>query len=149
MTRGDKPILIVEARFYADIADQLAVGASAVLAAEGWAFERAEVPGAFEIPAAISFAESAAGFAGYIALGCVIRGETSHYDIVANEPARALMELATGRDVPLGNGILTCETRAQAELRADPAGKDKGGDAARACLAMVALKARFAAGSVT
>jgi 6,7-dimethyl-8-ribityllumazine synthase len=143
-------ILIVEARFYADIADALAGGAIAVLEAAGAGFERIAVPGAFEIPAAISFALRAHArgglerpFDGFLALGCVIRGETSHYDYVCGESARGLQDLAWRHAIAIGYGILTCENRAQAWARARPEEKDKGGDAARACLDMIALRHRF------
>lgn len=142
-------VLIVEARFYEDIADALVEGAVAALEAAGVAHDRLSVPGAFEIPAAIAIAHQGAlkGHGpvhdGYLALGCVIRGETSHYDYVCSESARGLMDLAIGRHLAIGYGILTTENREQAWQRADPAGRDKGGDAARACLTMIALKNRF------
>ncbi len=149
MSEGPR-ILIVEARFYEDIADELFKGAAAVVEAEGGSFERVHVPGVFEIPSAISIAlegqhRPAGGMAfdGVIALGCVIRGETSHYDIVAGESARALMDLGIKEHLASGNGILTVDTREQAEVRANAAGKDKGGDAARACFAILDLKSRF------
>lgn len=143
-------ILIVEARFYDDIANELFEGAKAVIEAEGATFERVQVPGVFEIPSAVAIAlegqhRPAGGksFDGVIALGCVIRGETSHYDIVANESARGLMDLALKHYLASGNGILTVDTREQAEVRASRAQKDKGGDAARACFTMLDLKGRF------
>lgn len=143
-------VLIVEARFYADIADELVAGATAVFDAAGVTYERAEVPGALEIPAAVKFAVRSLDFHGarrrydgYVVLGCVIRGETSHYDIVAGESARKLMDLAVDYTLALGNGVLTCETREQAWERAARDRKDKGGDAARACLAMLGLKSGF------
>lgn len=137
-------VLIVEARFYEDIADMLYAGAVAVLDVAGAAYERVAVPGALEIPAAVAMAEEGKGaFDAYVALGCVIRGETSHYDIVAGESARGLMDLSVRRGLCIGNGIQTVENRAQAYVRADPAQKDKGGGAARAALEMLALKARF------
>lgn len=146
-------ILVVEARFYQDIADELVRGAEAALQAAGAGLERLAVPGAFEIPAAIRFAVAAMErdprrhrFDGFLALGCVIRGETTHYDYVCNESARGLQELAVRHGLAIGYGILTCETRQQALVRARVADKDKGGDAARACLAMVALKQRFGLG---
>ena len=139
----DKPrILIVEARFYEDIADALVSGAIATLEAKGVAFDRISVPGALEIPAAIKFA--ARKYAGFVALGCVIRGETSHYDIVAGESARGLMDLSICDGLCIGNGILTCETRVQALERALPEKKNKGRAAALAALALAAHKARFA-----
>ena len=134
--------LIVEARFYEDIADKLAQGAVARLEASGAHYVRMAVPGALEIPSAIAMVDASDDiFLGYIALGCVIRGETSHYDIVAGESARALMELSVKRRIAIGNGILTVERREQAVKRADPAGLDKGGFAAGAAMAMVDIKA--------
>lgn len=140
-------ILIVEARFYEDIADDLIKGAVAALDAAGASHDRIAVPGALEIPPAIALTRSVAHspappdaphYDGFVALGCVIRGETSHYDIVAGESARGLMDLGLARGLAIGNGILTVDTRAQALVRAGE--KDKGGDAARACLALIAIK---------
>jgi 6,7-dimethyl-8-ribityllumazine synthase len=143
-------LLIVEARYYDDIAEELIKGAQAALTAAGASSERIEVPGAFEIPAAIRMAVGAedlsAGrrrFDGFVTLGCVIRGETSHYDYVCTESARKLQDLACEFILALGYGILTCDTREQAWARARVDGKDKGGEATRACLAMVELKRRF------
>lgn len=143
-------IMIVEARFYADIADELAAGAIAALDAAGASYERFEVPGAFEIPAAVGMAiESQARnpgrrrFDGYLALGCVIRGETTHYDYVCQESARGLQDLALRHSIALGYGILTVENDAQAWARARRDRKDKGGDVARACLAMIELRRRL------
>lgn len=133
-------VLIVEARFYGDIADELAMGALAVLDEADIAYDRVEVPGALEVPGAIAMAEQYDPYDGYIALGCVIRGETSHYDIVAQQSAQALMELTTTRSIALGNGILTVENRTQAMVRAKPSQKNKGGIAAAACLDMMGLK---------
>ena len=138
-------ILIVEARFYDDIADALVDGAAAVLDDAGASYERLRVPGAFEIPAAIGFAARsahAAGFDGFIGLGCVIRGQTTHYDYVCQESARGLQDLAVRDGVALGYGILTCETREQAMARASRDEHDRGGAAARACLAMIELRRR-------
>ena len=119
-------ILIVEARFYEDIADGLVEGAIQSLEAAGFSYERLEVPGVFEVPAAIRMAirslETGSNpniYAGYLALGCVIRGETSHYDYVCGESARALMDLATNFSLAIGFGILTCENMEQARMRAD------------------------------
>jgi 6,7-dimethyl-8-ribityllumazine synthase len=135
-------VAIVEARFYDDIADALARGALAVLEAAGVRCERFAVPGALEIPAAIGIL-CAAGrrrrFDGFVALGCVIRGETTHYDIVTGESARGLTDLAVARGLAIGNGILTVENKKQAWARARPDRLDKGGGAAEACLAMIAL----------
>ncbi len=140
-------ILIVEARFYGDIADELATGAVRALEAAGCSHDRIAVPGAFEIPAVIAMAVQGldraprkAGYDGFLALGCVIRGETTHYDYVAGESARGLQDLATRHGLAIGYGILTVETREQAWARARVSGKDKGGDAARACLDMVAVR---------
>jgi 6,7-dimethyl-8-ribityllumazine synthase len=140
--------LIVEARFYPHIADGLLKGALAAFAKAGAHCDVLTVPGALEIPAALVIALDAAENRGEpyeaaVALGCVIRGETSHYDIVAGESARALMDISIDRRLPLGNGILTVETEAQALERAEPGRLDKGGGAARAALAVLALK-RFA-----
>jgi 6,7-dimethyl-8-ribityllumazine synthase len=145
-------ILVVEARFYADFADMLLEGATHVLERAGVTFDRVTVPGALEIPPAIAIALDAAEhkrrrpYDGVVALGCVMRGETGHYDIVAGESARALMELAIVRRLPAGNGILTVDTEDQARERADPRRLDKGGGAARAALAMVRLKRRLGQG---
>jgi len=140
-------ILIVEARFYDDIATSLLDGATAALERALAQFERVTVPGALEIPPAILFAsQSDKGYDGYVALGCVIRGETFHFEIVAGESARGLMELGVRHGLCIGNGILTVEDERQAEVRARRDGGDKGGDAARACLALVELKARLAGG---
>jgi 6,7-dimethyl-8-ribityllumazine synthase len=141
-------MLVVEARFYDDIADALLAGATRALEAAGAAFERVSVPGALEVPAAIAIALEAAERAGKpydgaVALGCVIRGDTIHFEIVSTESARALMDLSVARRVPIGNGILTVDTDAQAWLRARPEEADKGGDAARAALALVRLKRRL------
>ena len=145
-------VLIVEARFYPDIADELLKGALQALDAAGAAHERLSVPGAFEIPAAIAMAlesqrsqPSVPAFDGFLALGCIIRGETYHFEIVANESARALTQLAVSRRLALGNGVLTVETEAQALERADPSRGDKGGEAARAALALYALKRNIGA----
>jgi 6,7-dimethyl-8-ribityllumazine synthase len=144
-------ILVVEARFYDDIGDALLAGATHVLEAAGAVAERITVPGSLEIPAAVAIAVEAAErqgrpFDGVVALGCVIRGDTIHFEIVSMESARALMDLAVARRLPLGNGIITVDTEAQAWARARREEGDKGGDAARAALAMVALKRRLQGG---
>ena len=136
-------VLIAEARFYAHLNDLLLAGARAVLEAAGHSHETVTVPGALELPAAISLASESGRFDAFVALGVVIRGETYHFEIVAGESARALMAL-TLDGLAIGNGILTVENEAQAIVRADPAQADKGGDAARAALALLDLKARFA-----
>lgn len=134
--------MIVQATFYQGIASALEKGAIAAIEAAGAGFECFKVPGAFEIPTAISMADFAESrnFDGYVALGCVIRGETSHYDYVAGESARALQDLGISRGLAIGNGILTVENNVQAEERAAPDKRNKGGEAASACLAMIALK---------
>jgi len=138
-------ILVVEARFYDDIADALLAGASKVLKEADAQFDCVTVPGSLEIPAAIAIAVDAARarrrpYDGVVALGCVIRGDTIHFDIVAHQSARGLMDLAVARQLPIGNGIITVDNEAQAWLRARPEEQDKGGDAARAALAMIELK---------
>jgi 6,7-dimethyl-8-ribityllumazine synthase len=135
-------ILIVEARFYAHLNDMLIAGARAVLAREGHEVEVLTVPGALEVPGAIALAAKARLYDAFVAIGVVIRGETYHFEIVARESARAIMDL-TLEGIAIGNGILTVENEAQARVRADPAQKDKGGEAARAALALMALKQRF------
>ena len=136
-------ILIVEARFYAHLNDHLLAGARAAIEDAGHAHETITLPGALEVPAAIAFAAESGGFDAFVALGVVIRGETYHFEIVAGESARAIMAL-TLDGLAIGNGILTVENEAQALVRADPAVADKGGDAAKAALALLAVKKRFA-----
>jgi 6,7-dimethyl-8-ribityllumazine synthase len=136
-------ILIVEARYYAHIANALLGGAQAALDAGGADYERVEVPGAFEIPAAIALAASTNKYDGFLALGCVIRGETSHYELICTECARGIQDLAL-KGLSIGFGVLTVENERQAMARARKDKKDKGGEAARACLAMIALKQSFA-----
>ena len=148
---ADTPhLLIVEARFYDDISDELLAGAVNALENAGATFDKVTVPGALEIPAAIAMAleaaeDGGADYDGFVALGCVIRGETSHYDIVAGESARALMDLATDECLAIGNGILTCDSGEQAWARARVTEKNKGGAAAEAALAMIALRHRLGA----
>ena len=142
-------MLIVEARFYEDLADALLAGATRALENAGAVFERVSVPGSLELAPAIAIALDAgerAGkpYEGVVALGCVIRGETLHFEIVSQESARALVELSVARRLPIGNGVLTVDTDAQAWARARPDEADKGGDAARAALALVRLKRRLA-----
>ncbi len=134
-------ILIVESRYYAEIADALLAGAEHEIAKNGALVERVGVPGAFEIPGAISLA--AGRYDGFVALGCVIRGETSHYDYVCGESARGLMDLTVHKKLAIGYGIVTVDTMEQARARAFADRGDKGGDAAHACLAMVALGRRW------
>ena len=135
-------ILIVEARFYAHLNDMLVTGARSALEAEGHTVEVLTVPGALEIPGAIALAAESDRYDGFVAIGVVIRGETYHFEIVAGESARAIMAL-TMDGIAIGNGILTVENEAQALVRADPAQKDKGGEAAKAALALMALQERF------
>jgi len=148
--RNDDPlpgarILVVEARFYDGIGAMLLEGATAAIQAVGANATVVSVPGALEIPAAMaisldSAANATRAFDGAVGLGCVIRGETYHFEIVANESARALMDMSVERKFPIGNGILTVENEGQALVRADPKQLDKGGDAARAALALIRLK---------
>jgi 6,7-dimethyl-8-ribityllumazine synthase len=139
----NRHFLIIDARFYADLADELVRGAVAELEGRGATHERISVPGVLEIPAALAMVlatEKAASFHGYVLLGCVIRGETTHYDIVANESARAVMDLATQRGLALGNGILTVNNGAQAWARARVSEKNKGAGAAAAAFEMAVLR---------
>ncbi|WP_434712700.1 6,7-dimethyl-8-ribityllumazine synthase [Rhizobium sp. YTUHZ045] len=143
-------ILIVEARFYDDMADALLEGATFALEQAGATYEVVTVPGALEIPAAIAMAldgddNGGTHYDGYVALGMVIRGETYHFDIVSNESSRALMDLAVSESLAIGNGILTVENDEQAWARARRSDKDKGGFAARAALTMIALKQKLGA----
>jgi 6,7-dimethyl-8-ribityllumazine synthase len=140
-------ILIVEARYYEALADELLKGARAAVAAAGAVAEVVTVPGALEIPAAVAILYETGAYDAVVTLGCVIRGETGHYDIVAGESARALMDLSVHRRIPLGNGILTVETEEQAWARARVSEQDKGGGAADAALAVLGLKR--AAGGAT
>ncbi len=144
LPRFEKPVklLIVVAPYYKDIADNLVAGAKAVAAACGAEAEVIEVPGALEIPGAIALAERLSNYDGYVGLGCVIRGETTHYDTVCNDSSRGLTLLGL-QGACIGNGILTVENRAQAEVRADPAGQNKGGGAAAAALHLIALARRW------
>ena len=135
-------LLIVEARFYDHLNDLLLAGARAAIEEAGHAHETVTVPGALEAPAAVAMAAETGRYDAYVALGVIIRGETYHFEVVANESARALMALSLD-GLAVGNGILTVEDEAQALARARPDEKDKGGDAARAALAMLALKERF------
>ena len=136
-------LLIVVAPYYKDITDQLVAGAQGVAAECGATTEIVEVPGALEVPSAIALAERMAKFDGYVALGCVIRGETTHYDTVCNDSSRAITMLGL-QGAAIGNGILTVENRAQAEVRAEVAGQNKGGGAAAAALHLIALSRKWA-----
>jgi 6,7-dimethyl-8-ribityllumazine synthase len=139
--------LIVEARYYDSIGSLLLAGATRALESAGATYDRVNVDGALEIPTGLAITIDAAATAGRpydgaVALGCVIRGETFHFEIVAGESARALMDVSVQRKLPLGNGVLTADTIAQAEERADPKRGDKGGDAARAAIGLALLKRR-------
>ena len=140
-------VLIVSARFYEDIAEQMMEGAAAVLDEAGVGYDQLAVPGVFEVPAAIRFAirsmevhSASSNYAGFIALGAVIKGETDHYEHISREATRALMDIAVQQSVALGFGILTCDTRDQALARAVTEQGNKGADAARACLRMMEVK---------
>jgi len=138
-----KKILIVEARFYEDMADALAEGAIAALEEAGCSYERVSVPGVLEVPVAIKYAAETGAYDGYVALGVVIRGETSHYDHICNEVSRAIMDMTVTHGFPIGFGVLTCENMAQAEVRADPARKNKGAEAAKTIVRMIDVRAHF------
>jgi len=145
-TRSSPHLLIVEARFYDELADALLDGATGALEAAGATWDVITVPGALEIPATIAMAldaDEATDYDGFVALGTVIRGETYHFEIVANESCRALMDLSVNESIAVGNGILTVENDDQAWARARKSEKDKGGDAARAALTMIAVKKRL------
>lgn len=144
ITATGRRVLIVEARFYEHINALLLEGARRVLAEAGATTEHLVVPGALEIPPAIAVADHSRRFDAYVALGCVIRGETTHYELVAGESCRGLMELGIRDRTLIGNGILTVENEAQALVRADPAQGDKGGDAALAALTLLAWRERLA-----
>ncbi|MEZ5684753.1 MAG: 6,7-dimethyl-8-ribityllumazine synthase [Paracoccaceae bacterium] len=145
LPKFDKPVrlLIVVAPYYKDIADNLVAGARSVAEKAGAVADLIEVPGALEIPTAIGMAARMADYDGFVALGCVIRGETTHYDTVCNDSSRGLTLLGL-QGVAIGNGILTVENRKQAEVRADPADMDKGGGAAAAALHLIALSRKWA-----
>lgn len=151
--KGPNSVLIISARFYEDIADELSRGAIEELRGHDIDYEEIGVPGALEIPLALSLslANGFIGRAGHhracIALGCVIRGQTSHYDIVARESAAGLNQLAVQHGVPIGSGIITCESMEQAWERASVDGRNKGGDAARACLTLMRLEQHFSSAS--
>jgi 6,7-dimethyl-8-ribityllumazine synthase len=140
-------VLVLEARFHEDITEMLVAGAIAVLDKAGAQYDRIEVPGSFEVPGAIKFALNM--YDGFVALGCVIRGETAHFEYVCSESARGIMQLSLEHNVAIGYGILTVDNREQGVRRADPHQLDKGGDAALACLRMVELKRRFLGGRGT
>jgi len=135
-------LLIVVSPYYKDIADNMTAGAVAEIEASGATFEVVEVPGALEIPTAIGIAERMSNFDGYVALGCVVRGETTHYETVCNDSSRALQLLGM-QGLCIGNGILTVENRGQADVRADPKDQNKGGGAAAAALHLIALARKW------
>ena len=150
MTATGPTVLIVEAPFYADITDQLAAGAIAALEQAGFAHDRVAVPGVYEIPAAIRFAlramelgAASRRYAGFVTLGCVIRGETDHYEFISRSALDSLIALTTDFSIAHGLGILTVENQEQARVRADVNGKNLGGRAAEACLRMIELKTHF------
>lgn len=151
--KGPRSVLIIEARFYEDISNELARGAIKTLEASNVSFELLSVPGALEIPLALSlalangFVGKAGRHRGCIALGCVIRGETTHYEIVARESAAGLHQLAVEHAVPIGNGIITCENREQAWARASVEDRNKGAHAAEACLSLMDLERHFSSAS--
>jgi 6,7-dimethyl-8-ribityllumazine synthase len=139
-----KPLLLVVSPYYQNISEMLVTGATSVIYQEGYTAEMITVPGALEIPAAIAMAIKSDHYSAYVALGCVIRGETSHYDTVANESAHALQLIAIGHHhAAIGNGILTCESIDQARTRADIDQGNKGGDAAKAALRMLEIRRIF------
>ena len=151
-TRTRARVLIIEARFYENISDELAAGAVAELEAMGASYERVVVPGALEIPQVLAQAATAgiiprsapsSRYCGAVALGCVIRGETSHYDIVCNNANHWMMEVAIRHSIPVGNGILTVDTEEQAMARAQGGREGKGGDAVRACMRLIELSRAF------
>jgi 6,7-dimethyl-8-ribityllumazine synthase len=134
-----KPLLIVISSYYPQISAQLLSGAERAITAADFSFETIEVPGALEIAPAIALAVASKKYSGYVALGCVLRGETSHYDTVAHESARGLMDLSVRERAAIGNGILTCEREEQAVARANPVLGNKGGEAANAALRLIAI----------
>ncbi len=145
MAENSKPahILVVDSPYYAEINDQLVIGCIAALDTAKATYEKVSVPGALETPLAIMLGYESGKFDGAVALGCVIRGETSHYDIVVGESARGIADLALSEAFPIGNAILTVENRDQAVKRADSQGMNKGGFAAKACLQMIKIQEHF------
>jgi len=148
-TTNSKTVLVIEARYYDKIADNMVTGATPVIEAAGLTIERISVPGTFEIPAACEMAIQAGQkdphlkYAGILALGCVIRGQTDHYDHICRETSRAIMEMTVDHRYPIGFGVLTCESMAQADERADPNQKNKGAEAATAVIRMIELRRHF------
>lgn len=148
-TTNSKTVLVIEARYYDKIADSMVIGASPVIEAAGLSIERMAVPGTFEIPATCEMAiragqrEPHQKYAGILAFGCVIRGQTDHYDHICRETSRAIMEMTVDHCYPIGFGVLTCENMAQAVVRADPNQKNKGAEAATAVVRMIELRRHF------
>ncbi len=138
-----KPLLLIVAPYYQEISEMLVSGATTAIYEAGYEAEMLTVPGAFEIPGAIAIAHESQRYSGYVALGCVIRGETTHYDYVCGESARGIQELTTREKLAIGYGILTCENLKQAKLRADVAQGNKGAEAARAALRMIEIRQVF------
>ena len=132
-------IALIEARFYSDIADELVNGAKNIAENNGFLIHRIEVPGVFEIPAALNKIWNSGSFIGVVALGCVIRGETDHYDHICREVSRALMDLSVNNNIPMGFGVLTCENYEQAKVRSSIKERDIGGRAALACIEMIRI----------
>lgn len=138
-----KPILLVVAPYYHELSEKLIAGATTAIYEAGYAAEMITVPGALEIPAAVKLAHDSRRYSAFVALGCVIRGDTSHYDIVSNESAKGLQKIALHHNAAIGNGILTCENMEQALLRAEVAQGNKGGEAARAAIRMIQIREMF------
>lgn len=138
-----KKILVVQANYYQEIAEELSKGATEELKNAGFDIEYLNVPGAFEIPGAINFALKRNEYSGFVAIGCVIRGETSHYDYVCGESARGLMQLTLEKSLAIGNAILTVENQTQAMARASRDKKNKGSEAAKACIEMIKIKEKY------
>ena len=142
--QADRPVFVGVAGYYRDVAGLLTDGAVAVLRDAGWSYETAEVPGVFELPPAMAMVIAAQRYAGFIALGCVLRGQTNHFDLICQESTHGLLDLSASHCFPLGFGVLTCEERAQALERASPQRLDRGGAAARACLHMIGFMHKMA-----
>ena len=138
-----KPILLVVAPYYHALSEKLIAGATTAIYEAGYSAEMITVPGALEIPAAVSIAATSERYSAFVALGCVIRGDTSHYDIVSQESAKGLQKLALHKHLAIGNGILTCENMEQADLRAEVTQGNKGGEAARAAIRMIQIRQMF------
>lgn len=143
MAKSPLNILIVESPYYEEVSNFLSLGAIEALKENECEYERLEVPGALEISSAINIAAKSGRFDGFVALGCVLRGETSHYDIVCEQSAAGIMQLTIDQSLAIGNGILTCENQDQAVVRADPKQKNKGRDAVMAALALINIKNKY------